>query len=88
MTLIKKIIRKIIVFKLVIQFSSRIAKYKNNFEKGFVSNWYEEVFLIKTLKTLCRGHAISDLNGEEIVETFYEKESQKKQVKKSLELKK
>ena len=50
MPLIKKIIRKIIVFKLVIQFSSRIAKYKNNFEKGFVSNWYEEVFLIKNVK--------------------------------------
>ena len=33
-------------------------------------------------------HVFSDLKEEEIVETFYEKESQKKQTKKSLELKK
>ena len=29
---------------------------------------------LKQLKILCGGHVINDLNGEEIVETFYEKE--------------
>ena len=32
---------------------------------------------LKKLITLCLGHAISDLKGEEIVGTFYEKELQK-----------
>ena len=32
---------------------------------------------IKTLKTLFRGHVISDLKSEETVGTFYEKELQK-----------
>ena len=30
----------------------------------------------ENLKILCRGHVISDINGEEIVGTFYEKELQ------------
>ena len=31
---------------------------------------------MKNLKTLCHGHFIDDVTGEEIVETFYEKEIQ------------
>ena len=38
----------------------------------------EKSFGFKMLKILCPGHMfISDLNGEEIVKTFYEKELQK-----------
>ena len=38
----------------------------------------EKSFGFKMLKILCHGHMfISDLNGEEIVKTFYEKELQK-----------
>ena len=33
------------------------------------------------LKTLCRGHVISDLKGEEIDGTFYVKELQKNKSK-------
>ena len=33
--------------------------------------------LLEKLKVLCRGHVISDLSGEEIIGTFYEKELQK-----------
>ena len=33
----------------------RISKYKNIFAKGYVSNWSEEVFVIKRLKTLFLG---------------------------------
>ena len=51
-------------------------------------NWSEEVFVIKKVKnTSPWKYVISDLKGEEIVETFYENNC-KKQTKKSLELKK
>ena len=33
----------------------RISKYKNIFAKGYVSNWSEEVFVTKRLKTLFLG---------------------------------
>ena len=52
----------------------RISKYKNIFEKGYVPNWSEEVFVIKKVKnTFPWTYVISDLKGEEIVGTFYEK---------------
>ena len=56
----------------------RISKYKNIFAKGCVPNWSEEVFvIIKVKKTVPLTYVISDLNGKEIVGTFYEKELQK-----------
>ena len=56
----------------------RISKYKNIFAKGYIPNWSEEVFAInKIKKTVPWTYVISDLNGEEIVGTFYEKELQK-----------
>ena len=46
--------------------------------KGYVPNWLEEVFLIKIDKNIVPWtYAISNLNGQEIVGTFYEKELQK-----------
>ena len=58
----------------------RISKYKNVFAKGYVSNWSDEVFVIKKVKnTVPWTYVVSDLKGEEIVGTFYEKELQKKQ---------
>ena len=56
----------------------RISKYKNIFAKGQIPNWSEAVFVIKEVKnTVPWTCVISDLNGEEIIETFYEKELQK-----------
>ena len=56
----------------------RISKYKNIFAKGYVPNWSEEVSVIKKVKnTMPWTYAISDLKGEEIFGTFYEKELQK-----------
>ena len=41
-------------------------------------NWSEEVFIIKKVKnTVPWTYVIDDLNGEEIIGTFYEKELQK-----------
>ena len=43
-----------------------------------MSNWSEEVFMISKIKnTVLRTYIINDLNGEEIIRTFYEKELQK-----------
>ena len=56
----------------------RISKYKNIFAKGYMPNWSEEVFVIKKVKnTIPWTYGINDLNGEEIIGTFHEKELQK-----------
>ena len=56
----------------------RISKYKNIFAKGYTPNWSEEVFVIKKVKNKVPWtYVVNDLNGEEIIRTFYEKELQK-----------
>ena len=53
----------------------RISKYKNIFAKGYTPNWSEEVFVIKKVKnTVPWTYVINDLNGEEIIGIFDEKE--------------
>ena len=52
----------------------KISRYKNIFTKGYgyAPNWSEEIFVIKKIKsTVPWTYAISDLNGEEIVRSFY-----------------
>ena len=56
----------------------RISKYKNIFAKGNKPNWSEEIFVISKIKnTAPWTYVINDLNGEEIIDTFYENELQK-----------
>ena len=56
----------------------RISKYRNIFAKGYTPNWSEEVFIVSKIKnTVPWTYVINDLNGEEIIGTFYEKELQK-----------
>ena len=56
----------------------RISKYKNIFSKGYTSNCPEDVFVVSKIKnTVPWTYVINDLNGEEIIGTFYEKELQK-----------
>ena len=63
----------------------RISKYKNIFAKGYTPNWSKEVFLITKIKnTVPCTYVFNDLNGEEIIGTFYEK-NYKKQIKMNLE---
>ena len=46
--------------------------------KGYTPNWPEEVFVIKKVKnTVPWTYVINDLNGDDIIGTFYEKELQK-----------
>ena len=53
-------------------------KIKNIFAKGYASVWSEVGFVIKKVKnTVSWTYVISDLNGDKIVELFYEKGSQK-----------
>ena len=56
----------------------RISKYKNVFAKGYMPNWSGEVFVVSKIKnTVPWTYIINDVNGEEIIRTFYEKELQK-----------
>ena len=61
----------------------RISKYKDIFAKGYTPNWSGEIFVISKIKNTVRWtYVINDLNGEEIIVTFYEKELQKTNQKK------
>ena len=65
----------------------RISKCKNIFAKGYTLNWSEEVFVVSEIKnTVAWAYSISDLNGEPITGSFYERNS-KKLVKKNSEYK-
>ena len=53
----------------------RISKYKNSFANEYTSNWSEEVLVIKGVKnTVPWTYVINDLNTQEIIGRFYEKE--------------
>ena len=52
----------------------RISKYKNIFATGYIPNWSEKNFVIKKVKnTVPWTYVINDLNGAEIIGSFYEK---------------
>ena len=56
----------------------RISRNKNTFAKRYTPNWSAEVFVIKKVKnTVPWTFVIVDLNGKEIIGTFYEKELKK-----------
>ena len=56
----------------------RISKYRNIFAKGYTPNWSEEVFAVSKIKNrVLWTYVMNDLNGEEVIGTFYEKELQK-----------
>ena len=55
------------------------------FSKRYTQNWSEEVFIVRKIKsTVPWTYVISDLDGEPIAGSFYEKEF-RKLVKKNLE---
>ena len=56
----------------------RISEYKHIFAKRYTPNWSGEVFVIKKVKNVVPwACVINDLNGGEIIGTFYEKELEK-----------
>ena len=51
---------------------ARISKYENIFAKGYTPNWSGEIFVIKKVKNFVPWTCfINDINGDEIVGTFY-----------------
>ena len=64
--------------KFKVGYHVEITKYKNIFAKGYTWKWCKEISVIKKVKnTVPWAYFINDLNGEEIVGRFYQKELQK-----------
>ena len=56
----------------------RISRIKGAFEKGYLPNWSEELFIIdQVLKTLPVTYQVKNLLGEVVEGSFYEQELQK-----------
>ena len=56
-------------------YMASIKEINDKDAKRYTPNWSEEVFVIKEVKnTVPWTYVINNLNGEEIVGTFYEKE--------------
>ena len=56
----------------------RISKLKNIFAKGYTPNWSREIFIINKINdTVPYTYNLKDLNGEEILGSFYDRELQK-----------
>ena len=56
----------------------RISEFKNTFAKGYTPNWSKEIFIVDKINdTVPYTYNIKDLNGEEIIGSFYDRELQK-----------
>ena len=56
----------------------RISKFKNIFAKAYTPNWSTEIFIIiKINTTVPYTYNLKDLNNEEIIGSFYDRELQK-----------
>ena len=53
----------------------RVSLLKNTFEKSYISNWSEEIFIIDNIKTInVHYYFLKDLQGEKIDGMFYQEE--------------
>ena len=56
----------------------RISIYKNIFAKGYTPNWSSEIFIVDKINDpVPYTYNLKDLNYEEIISSFYDKELQK-----------
>ena len=56
----------------------RISKFKNKFAKGYTPNWSKEIFTNDKINdTVPYTYNLKDLNAEEIIGSFYDRELQK-----------
>ena len=56
----------------------RISKFKNIFTKEYTPNWSREIFIVnKIIDTVPYTYNLKDLNDEEIIGSFYDRELQK-----------
>ena len=75
----KILLEKIIILKLQLKnkFSIddkvRISLLKNTFEKGYTSNWSEQIYIIDDIKSSnVHYYYLKDLNGNKMDGIFYE----------------
>ena len=55
----------------------RISKFKNIFGKGYTPNWSREIFIVNKIDdTVPYTYNLKDLNDEEIIGIFYDRELQ------------
>ena len=60
----------------------RVSLLKNTFEKGYTSNWSEQIYVIDDIKTsYVHFYYLKDLNGEKLDGTFYQEELLKTNMK-------
>ena len=53
----------------------RISKFKNIFAKGYTPNWSREIFIVdKINNTVPWTYSLKDLNGEEMLGSFHDRE--------------
>ena len=58
--------------------SVRISKFNNIFAKGYTPNWSTEIYIVdKVNDPVPYTYNLKDLNDEEIIGSFYDKELQK-----------
>ena len=56
----------------------RISKFKNIFAKGYTLNWSKKIFIVDKINdTVPYTYNLKDLNDEEIIGSFYDRELQK-----------
>ena len=56
----------------------RISKFKNIFAKRYTPNWGKEIFIVDEINdTIPYTYNLKDLNDEEIIGSFYDRELQK-----------
>ena len=56
----------------------RISKLKNIFVKGYTPNWSKEIFIVNNINdTVPYTYNLKELNDEEIIDSFYDRELQK-----------
>ena len=56
----------------------RIYKFKNIIAKGYTTNWRKEIFIVDKINdTVPYTYNLKDLNDEEIIGSFYDRELQK-----------
>ena len=82
----KLLLEKIIIINRKPKFSIddkvRVSLLKNTFEKGYTSNWSEQIYVIDDIKTSnVHYYHSKDLNGNKIDGMFYEQELLKTNMK-------
>ena len=66
------------IMKNIVGDRVRISKFKNIFAKGYTRYWSKEIFIVNKINdTVPYTYNIKDLNDEEIIGSFYDRELQK-----------